>query len=167
VCQYLCHDTYTIATYKYSSTVLALRQRNVLHHRPPSSLPFWGLEGPERDLFIKEVTGTDLVRDQNTQNGAKASIFKGTLGNRNIWLVDCPSMSVTDKEFLEAVKTAILKDYTGSKGAVDGVVYFHDITETNVKEQAARNLALVCQTSEAGSGQCDDRDHTVGSQSYK
>ncbi|GAD92282.1 ankyrin repeat-containing protein, putative [Paecilomyces variotii No. 5] len=122
--------------------------------KAPSSVPvilaLLGFEGPERDLFIKEVTGTDLVRDQNTQNGAKASIFKGVLANRNIWLVDCPSLSTSDKEFIEAVKTTILKEYTGSKGAVDGIVYFHDITDTNVKDQASRNQTLFTKLQKPG-----------------
>lgn len=59
-------------------------------------------------------------------------------------------MSVTDKEFLEAVKTTILKEYTGSRGAVDGVVYFHDITDANVKEHATRNLALFAKLQKPG-----------------
>lgn len=108
----------------------------------PTILAILGVEGPERDLFIEEVTGIDLAGREKADDGSTARVFKGKADGRDLWLVDCPSLSLADAAFTDAVQAALAKDSSPAQRTIGGVIYLHDITDINVKEHATKNLSL-------------------------
>ncbi|KAF2802634.1 ankyrin, partial [Mytilinidion resinicola] len=108
----------------------------------PTILAILGVEGLERDLFIEEVTGIDLAGRDTADGGSTARVFKGKADGRDLWLVDCPSLSMADAGFTNAVQAALAKESTPAQRTIGGVIYLHDITDKKAKEYATRNLSL-------------------------
>ncbi|QRD93777.1 hypothetical protein F9C07_2204913 [Aspergillus flavus] len=103
-----------------------------------------GLGGPERDVFIEQVTGI-IPDDRNPKNKGdlfSTRIFKGQINDRDLWLLDTPSLEIPVAELVEGINSAVARKSGRTDYAIDGIVYLHDITDTNVTQNASENLSV-------------------------
>ncbi|PIG83512.1 ankyrin repeat-containing protein [Aspergillus arachidicola] len=110
----------------------------------PTIIALLGLGGPERDVFIEQVTGI-IPDDRNPKNKGdlfSTRIFKGQVNDRDLWLLDTPSLEIPVAELVEGINSAVARKSGRTDYAIDGIVYLHDITDTNVTQNASENLSV-------------------------
>ncbi|KAF7590063.1 hypothetical protein BBP40_003316 [Aspergillus hancockii] len=100
---------------------------------PPRSLG-----GPERSALIEQITG--IIPDhRNKDESLTTRLFKCQVNDKDLWLLDTPTPVIHITELQESINKAVAGPESYS---VDGVVYLHDITDTNVTRNAEENLAV-------------------------
>ena len=108
----------------------------------PIIIALLGLFGPERNLFIEEVTGvTPEAECSDRCVQSTANVFETVINDRAVWLVDIPASLSSDTELVDAVNNAIAREPGQPKRTVHGLIYLQDIRETNEKKDAAQRSA--------------------------
>ncbi|KAE8134500.1 hypothetical protein BDV38DRAFT_255028 [Aspergillus pseudotamarii] len=110
----------------------------------PTIIALLGLGGTERDVFIEQVTGVvpDSRNPRKKGDLLLTRIFKGQVNDRDLWLLDTPSPEIPVAELVEGINSAVARKSGRPDHAVDGIVYLHDITDTNVTQNASENLSV-------------------------
>ncbi|GAB1196413.1 hypothetical protein APSETT444_005683 [Aspergillus pseudonomiae] len=110
----------------------------------PTVIALLGLGGPERDVFIEQVTGVipDARNPRNKGDLLSTRIFKGEINDRDLWLLDTPTSDIPVAELVEGINSAVARKSGRTDSAVDRIVYLHDITDTNVTQNASENLSV-------------------------
>ncbi|KAE8368290.1 hypothetical protein BDV27DRAFT_122546 [Aspergillus caelatus] len=110
----------------------------------PTIIALLGLGGPERDVFIEQVTGVipDSRNPRKKGDLLSTRIFKGQVNDRDLWLLDTPSLEFPVAELVEGINSAVARKSGRPDYAVDGIVYLHDITDMNVTQNASENLSV-------------------------
>ncbi|KAE8158496.1 hypothetical protein BDV40DRAFT_19578 [Aspergillus tamarii] len=110
----------------------------------PTIIALLGLGGPERDVFIEQVIGVipDSRNPRKKGDLLSTRIFKGQFNDRDLWLLDTPSPEIPVADLVVGINSAVARKSGRPDYAVDGIVYLHDITDTNVTQNASENLSV-------------------------
>ncbi|KAF5855215.1 hypothetical protein ETB97_009660 [Aspergillus alliaceus] len=108
----------------------------------PAIIALLGLGGPERSVFIEQVTGI-IPGYRNKANLSTTRIFKSQFNDRELWLLDTPTARIPVAEIVGSITAAMARESGQSHShTVHGIVYLYDITDVDGVLSGNENLEV-------------------------
>lgn len=109
----------------------------------PVIIALLGLGGPERSVFIEQVTGI-IPGYRNKTNLSTTRIFKSQFNDRELWLLDTPTAQIPVAEIVGSITGAMAREsgQTSHNHTVHGIVYLYDITDVDGVLSGDENLEV-------------------------